>query len=258
MAVATRQELIDYCLRKLGAPMLQINVDEEQLSDRLDEAIEYYREYHSDATTPTYIKYVLTQEDIDNRYIPIPDNITHVDRIFPLRQSNSSTIDGALFDWQYHTFLNDQFLTTGGIAGGGLTGPGNISYYEQTMQHLELIRDRFGKANTIRFNRHVNRLYIDVDWSKFSAGDLVIIDAQSIVDEEVYSDVFNDHYLKLYLTQLIKSQWAQNMSKFQGMTLPGGAQVDAQRMMDEALTEIEKLREEMRLTWEEPVGFLIG
>lgn len=256
MPINSKQQLVDYCLRKLGAPVLQINVDDEQLSDRVDEAIQYWQEYHSDATVPVFVEYTVTSADITNKYIPIPDNIVSIERIFPFYETGTGT-DG-LFDWQYQLFLNDEFLLRGGNTATNVAG--NLAYYSQTMQFVQMMRDMFGtnKSPQITFNRHINRVYIHTNWTNIKEGSKVIFDAQAIVDPEVYTDVYNDHYLKLYLTQLIKLQWAQNMSKFMNMTLPGGAQLDAQRMMDEANADIEKLKEEMRLTWELPVNFYIG
>jgi len=248
MPIQSRQDLIDYCLRKLGAPVIDINVSIEQLSDRIDEAIQYYQEYHSDSVIPLYMKYTVTSTDISNKYITLPENIVTVKRVLP---ANLGGTDG-LFDYEYQLHLNDEYLLRGGVSGS------SISYYYQTQQFLSLINNQFGVKNNIEFNRHMNRLFMHVDWSDIKENNDIIIQCDSIVDADVYTDVFNDHYLKMYLTQLIKLQWAQNMSKFQNMQLPGGVQIDAQRMMDEANEEITKLKEEMRLTWELPVNFYVG
>lgn len=247
MIPATRQELIDYCLRSLGAPVLDINVESTQLEDRIDEAIQFYQEYHSEAIIPTFLKYQIQPIDVTNQYITIPQDMTIVTRVLPFGVSAGAGSN--VFDASFRMDLYDAFSS----AGGGL------SYYVQTKQYIELINSVFSGLERTRFNRHMNRLYIDVDWSKdISENDWLIIDGYKIVDPASYSDVYNDMFLKRYATALIKRQWGQNLSKFEGMVLPGGIQFSGAKLMDDANAEIRQIEEEVQLKFEAPTDFFMG
>jgi hypothetical protein len=250
MAILSRSDLIDYSLRRLGAPVLEINVELEQLEDRVDEAIQYYQEYHSDATVPVFANHELTQLDIDNKFITIPEDIIYIHRVLPLSSSNGSSSE-SLFNAQYQMNANDEYLLRGRVTG-------NTAYYYQTQQHISLVNGIYNNGQPIRFNRHTNRLYVDVDWNALAIGEFIVMEGDSLVDPETYTDIYNDHYLKMYVTALIKHQWGQNMVKFDGMILPGGVTVNSRQMIEDANLEIEKLKEEMRLVWEEPVNFYAG
>lgn len=244
----SRQGLIDYALRKLGYPVIEINVDEDQLEDRVDEALQFYQEYHSDAIYKTYRKHQLTASDISNEYITIPDNIISVQRILPLNDENG-TIN--MFDARYQIHLNDIFdlrqMT------GNLT---NYAMIQSYMATLDMVLNGHEQA---RFNRHLNRLYIDAEWgTDLREGDHVIIDCYSIIDPETYNDVYNDMFLKRYLTALIKQQWGQNLSKFEGMQLPGGVTINAAQIVSDATQEISQIEEEMQLKYEMPPDFYVG
>ena len=242
----SRQELIDYCLRNLGAPVIEINVDEEQVDDRVDEALQFYQEYHSDAIIKHFRKHQVTQDDIDNRYIDLPENLLFMSRILPLESGSDSN----MFSLDYQLHLNDIY---------DLRTPGAILNYTMTEQFLTTLDMTFnGLDQRLRFNRHMNRLYIDTDWDlDFDIGDYIIIEGYSTVKPEEYPDVYNDMFLKRYLTALIKRQWGINMKKFTGMQLPGGVEMNGQQIYDEANDEIREIEEEMQLKYEmPPMGFI--
>jgi hypothetical protein len=251
MAVTSRTELKNYCLRKLGAPVLEINVADDQAEDRIDEALQYYQEYHSDAIQRTYTKYQITSSDVTNGYITIPDALTVVTRILPLIGSTSS---GGMFSANYQLALNDAYL----LRGGNLTG--SVAYYSQTLSYMSLLNQMFnGSDVATRFNRHMNRLYIDVEWGvDIKEDDWIIIDGSTLIDPDTYTDVYNDMLLKRYATALIKLQWGTNLSKFEGMQLPGGVQFSGRQMIDDAKEEIAKIEEEMQLNYEMPPDFFVG
>jgi hypothetical protein len=246
MVPNSRATLAEYCLRNLGAPVLEINVDDDQISDRIDEAIQYYQEFHSDAIQKTFLKHQITQDDIDNQWIPVPDVVTTVQRIYP-----TSTRGGAaMFDIQYQMFLNDMF---------NLGFSGRLAEYYHTKQYLNLMDDILNPMPRTRYVRHGDRLYIDTDWkNRMPVGSYVIVDCYRIVDPDENSSIYNDMYLKRYATALIKRQWGINLKKFEGMQLPGGVSLNGQVIFDEANNEIQKLEEEIRLVWENPVSFFVG
>jgi len=243
----SRQTLIDYCLRTLGEPVLEVNVDEDQLSDRIDEALQFCQEYHSDAIYKVYHKHQITAADISNEYISIPDAITTVQRIFPLNDENSSI---NMFDARYQIHLNDIF---------DLRNAGALSNYYQTQQYMSTIDLLLNGTEQVRFNRHMNRLYIDADWGEdLKENDYVIVDAYRIVDPDTHTDVYNDMFLKRYAVALIKKQWGANLIKFEGMQLPGGVTLNGRQLYDDAVTEIAAVEEQMQLKYEMPPDFFMG
>lgn len=252
MAIASRQDLADYCLRKLGAPVIEINVDDDQLSDRIDEALQFYQEYHSDAIVDSFFKYQITADDVTNQYITLPEELQVVRRVLPL--NNGSSGAAGMFNVNYQLALSDAFLLRGGQF------MGNLSSYAMTQNYISMMNNIFGSRTTsTRFNRHMDRLFIDIDWgSTLSEGEWVIIDGSATVDPETYTDVYNDMFLKRYATSLIKQQWGQNLSKFEGMQLPGGVTISGRQILDEAREEIAKIEEEMQLRYEMPADFFIG
>ena len=244
----SRTTFIDYCLRALGAPVIEINVDEDQIDDRVDEALQFYQEYHSDAMEKVFLKHVVTADDITNGYIPINDLISNVMRVFPVTINSSG---GALFDVQYHMRLDDVY---------NMGYMGSLAEYEMTQQYLallDLILDNGEKH--ISFNRHRNQLRIDMDWSaEVVVGSVIVVECYRVLDPTSYSDVWNDYFLKKYCTALIKLQWGVNLSKFEGMVMPGGVTFNGRQIFDDATAELEKLNEEIRLNWEMPVDFYTG
>jgi hypothetical protein len=246
---ATRQGLIDYCLRALGEPVIEINVDPDQLEDRVDEALQYYQEYHSDAVYRAYLKHQLTQTDLDNEYISISSDITYVTQLFPLR---SGQLTQDFFDIKYQLHLND-------IA-NMQSYMGDLAYYEQMQQYLSLIDLKLNGTPQVHYARKQNRLYIfgEKETDDLVVGDYIVAEVYKIVDPSTHSAIWNDKWLKEYTIALIKRQWATNIKKFEGMQLPGGVTLNGQLMFEEATQEIERLREDIRLSGEFPVDFYVG
>jgi hypothetical protein len=248
--ITSRQQLVDYCLRKLGHPVIEINVDDDQVSDRIDEALQMYQEYNSDSMVLSYVKYEITQDDIDNKYITVPEQLAWITRVVPVDTGSGS---GGMFNAQYQMALNDVYSIRGGLIG-------NLSYYAQSMQHMSLISSFFssGTDATI-FSRHMNRLFLMIDWtSDLKVGDTILIESYTIIDPDTFTDIYNDMFLKKYATALIKLQWGQNMSKFEGMQLPGGVTINSRQMIDDAREEILKLEEDLQLRYELPPDFFMG
>jgi hypothetical protein len=243
---SSRQGLIDYCLRRLGHPVIEINIDEDQVEDRIDDAFQFYREYHYDAVERIYLKYQITSDDMTNRYIPLNDNIVGVDRILPF--SNRSTGIN-IFDVRYQILINDLYslMST------------DLIYYSQVKTQIELINQLLVGVKPVRFNRHMNRLYIDMDWeADVEVGSFIIVECFRILDPDTYTDVYNDRFLKQYATALIKRQWGENMKKFQGVQLPGGVLLNGQQIFDEAIEELTRLEQEMQSRFELPPDMFVG
>jgi len=244
--VTTRQGLKDYCLRRLGAPVIEINVDADQVEDRIDDAFQFYREYHYDAVEMVYLKHQFTTEDITNQYISVPDTVVGVSRILPFSNKSDGT---NIFSIRYQILLNDLYslMST------------NIIYYYQVKQELELINQVLVGTKPIRFNRHMNRLYMDMDWTADAVpGDFIVVECYRILDPETYRDVYNDMFLKRYCTALIKRQWGENLKKFNGVQLPGGVTINADQIYQDALTDITQIESEMQSRFELPVDFMTG
>tara|TARA_B100001057_G_scaffold105893_1_gene103471 strand:+ start:407 stop:1159 length:753 start_codon:yes stop_codon:yes gene_type:complete len=245
----SRSTLIDYCLRALGAPVIEINLDDDQIGDRIDEALQFYQHYHADAIEKVYLKHQITQVDIDNQYIPLNDLVTDVVQLFPLRD-NKNTGD-AMFDVRYQMHLNDVY---------NLGFMGSLVEYEMTQQWLSLLDMVIDNDQKhISFDRHKNQLRIDMNWSdEVKVNDYVIIECYRILNPDTYTDVYNDYFLKKYATALLKMQWGMNLLKFEGMQMPGGVTFNGRQLFDDAREEIQKLEEEVRLNWEQPVDFYTG
>lgn len=244
----SRATLIDYCLRNLGAPVIEINVDEDQIDDRVDEALQFYQHYHADAIEKVFLKHQVTQTDIDNGYIAINDLVTDVLRVLPIRDTYSAN---NLFDIKYQMHLNDMFSL--GYMGSLL----EYSMAQQYLSTLDIVIDSDDKF--ISFDRHRNRLRIDMDWNaEVVVDDYLVVECYRIIDPDTFTDVYNDYYLKKYLTSLLKKQWGTNLLKFEGMQMPGGVTFNGRQLFDDAVAELEKLEEEVRLNWEQPVDFYTG
>jgi len=252
----SRTELKEWCLRKLGKPVIEINVDDDQMEDRIDEALQFYQEYHFDGTEKVYEKYQLTQTDIDNQYIYVPDltspasntAYTGITKIFP----HTGTSIG-MWDIRYQMRLSD--LTTFGTYLGGY----DLLSYEMRMKNLSMIQELLMGKIPVRHNRHGNKLFLDWQWSSDAvAGEYIIIEAFKVIDPEVYLDVYNDMFLKQYVTALFKEQWGLNLSKFEGVQMVGGVTLNGRAILEEARTDIEKLREEMSIKYELPVDMMMA
>ena len=246
---ATRQQLKDYALRRLGDPVIEINVDDSQVEDRLDDALQFFAEYHFDGVQKQFYKHQLTADDITNEYIDmnqVDSSVITVTRIF--EQGNNSV---NMFDVRYQMALNDFY--------GVRTGMGNMAQYDITKRHLALIQQMLDPEKAVRFSRVTNKLLIDTDWSEqFTAGDFVVIEAYSILDPNTYTEIYNDRLLKEYITSLIKRQWGMNLSKFQNITLPGGLSYNGAELYSQGQEEINKIEEEVQLKYELPPDFMVG
>ena len=247
MAITTRQNLIDYCLRRLGAPVTEINVDDDQVSDRIDDAIEFFQEYHFDGVEKVFLKHTITQTDIDNEYIAVADPVISVLRILPI--PNFNAFQTGFFNEEYQLRLQDleNFRAS------------TMIDWAMSQVNFSLVEHLFSVQPTLLFNRKQNKMYLETDWAdKFSVGTILIIEAYRALDPATYTEVYNDMFLKKYATALIKQQWGSNLKKFTGVTLPGGVTLDGQTIFSEALEEITKIEEEMSLKYELPPDGFIG
>ena len=277
---STRQGLIDYCLRKLGAPVLEINVADDQIDDLVDDAIQLFNERHFDGVERMYLKYKLTQEDLDrgqakntdgvgivttsatstsisgygtttnswyetSNFLQVPDSVVGIEKIFKF---DSSTISGGMFSIKYQLFLNDlyQFNSV------------NLLQYAMTKSYLEDIDFLLTTDKQVRFNKRQDRLYLDIDWGVETADDWLVLDCYRALDPTSFTQVYNDIFLKQYLTALMKRQWGQNLIKFKGVKLPGGIELNGREIYDDAEREIESLRSKMSTEYELPPYDFVG
>lgn len=231
--VSSREELKQYCLRELGAPLIKINVADEQLEDRLDEGIEYFREYHSDGVEKMYLKHEVTAEDITNKYLPVSDLVYGITRVIPLSSGRSSS---NIFDVQYQLRLHDLYNLSST----------SLIYYTTAMEHLATLNHVLNGHQLIRFNRFKNKLELDAKWgSSIVEGQYIIIEAYRALDPEEYTRTYSNPWLKKYVTALFKRQWGANLSKFSNMQLPGGVMIDGKSIYREALDEITELEKDL-------------
>ena len=266
-----RQQLVDYCLRKLGAPVIEINVDGSQIEDRLDDALQLFSEYHFDGVERVFLKYQLTQEDIDNGFItmkasntgfadgdrnvpatesgvsetvPLEDLIASVVRVFQLRNTSIG-----MFDIRYQYALNELYTF----------GSFDLQNYAMIQQYLNLISDILTPEKEIEFSRVTNKITFPMTLRQdFQPDDYLILECFRILDPRVYPEIYNDRLLKKYTTALIKRQWGENLSKFEGITMPGGVTFNGKRMIDEAQAEIDKIEETIISEFELPPNFIVG
>jgi len=245
----SRATLIDYCLRRLGDPVIEINVDPDQLEDRVDEALQYYQEFHSDATLRTYLKHLVTSDDVTNEYISLSTDIQFLSKMFKVHGGQMSR---NFFDIKYQLHLND-------IANMH-TYIGDLAYYEQMQQYLSLLDMKLNGHPQVQFSRKQNRLYIFGEFvdQDIQAGDYIVAEVYKIIDPSTHTSVFNDMWLKEYTTALIKQQWGANLIKFEGMQLPGGVMLNGRQLFDDASSDIDRLRESIRLEHEMPADFFMG
>ena len=246
----SRDTLIDYCKRRLGDPVLEINVDEDQIEDRVDEALQYYQEYHSDATVRTYLKHQVTSNDVTNKYIPIASDILYISKVFPLSSSFNSSFN--FFDIKYQMMLND-IADMATFAGG-------LAYYEQMQQYLSLLDMKLNGHPQTQWSRHQDRLHIFGDFNDddIKVGEYVVAEVYTLIDPDTHTSLYNDMWLKEYTPALIKQQWGMNLIKFEGVQLPGGVILNGRQLYDDASTEIENLRQRIREEHEFPADFFVG
>ena len=244
MAVTTREQLKQYALRALGAPVLSINVADEQLEDRLDEAIAYFQLYHYDGIERMYLKHQITQENIDTQTVLVPDFVFGVKRIIPFRQGMQSA---NLFDLQYQLRLNDMYELRNS----------NIVHYSIVQQHMTMLDQVLNGYPQFEFNRLGNRLQLEVSKTKLNVGDYIIVECYRALDPELNNKMYGEPWLKQYVEALFKKMWATNLKKFSGMTLPGGVTIDGQSLYLEATQEIQQLEDELR-DKSAPLNFVMG
>lgn len=317
----TRAEFKEHCLRRLGKPVIQINVTEEQVDDRVTEALDYYRDYHFDATVPQYYKHVVTEANRQGRiyeividaagtgytnsdpvvisgpgtnaaanivtdangaitavtmsdhgrnygaaptvtitsgtgsgaslrpvlggFIPLPENITGVVKVFPVGQGLGSK---DIFSVRYQIALNDLYT---------LTSTSMVPYFS-AFQHIELIQEILVGNQPIRFNRHMDRVYLDMNWDVVANGSYLVLEAYEVLDPETYTDIWSDRWLIQYTTALIKRQWGLHLTKFTGQVTAGGVGFNGERILTDAQQEIDKLEAEMIRTYSIPSQFEVG
>lgn len=247
MAVPTsRAEFKEYCLRKLGKPVIEINVDDDQVDDRIDECLRYYWDYHFDGTEKLYYKHQINANNVIDKYITLPENIIGAVRVFPIADPIVRSDD--LFNIRYQIALNDLY---------SLTSVSMVPYY-MVMEHLALISELLVGQQPIRYNRHKDRLYVDMDWTRVNIGEYLLVEAYEIVDPDEYTEVWSDRWLQNYATAKIKYQWGSNLTKFTGMQLPGGVQFNGEKIFNDAQAEIEKMESEMISSYSLPVSDMIG
>ena len=276
----SRTELVNYCKRQLGAPVLEVNVADEQVDDLVDDALQFFHERHFDGVTQTFLKYKITQADIDrgrgrggnnpigivttsasttidgssvqfdyeenSNYLQVPPSVIGVQKIYHFDGSN--TVTNNMFSVKYQLFLNDIYYW----------GSTEILTYAMVKTYLEDMDFALNTEKMIRFNKRQDRLYLDIDWGSITVNDYIIIDCYRLLDPNDYSRVWNDSFLKRYLTALIKRQWGQNLIKFQGVKLPGGIELNGRQIYDDAEKELENIREVMSNTYELPPLDMIG
>ena len=252
-SITTRVLLQDYCLRRLGHPVIEINVDDEQLSDRIDDALEFFAEYHFDGVEKVFLKHTITQTDIDNEYIamsdpadPVGGPVIGVRRVLPV--PNFNAFQTGFFNEEFQLRLQDLNTFTGS----------SLINWSMSLSNFSMVDYLFTVSATTLFNRKQDKLFLETDWAnKFNVGDILVIECYRILDPTQYIEVYNDLFLKKYCTALIKRQWGENLKKFEGVQLPGGVTLNGKTIYDEAIDEINKIEEEMNLKWElPPDGFI--
>lgn len=229
----SKAQFKEHCLRRLGKPVIEINVDEDQVDDRVDEAFDYYWDFHYDGIEQQYYKWEVTQADKDNRYLTVPDNIVGVVDLFDIGDATSTN---NLFNIRYQIALNDLY---------DLSRYELVPYY-MNFQNIRMIEEILVGKQTFRYNKHANQLHIDMDWSRIDVGNFIIAKAYKVVDPDTYADVYKDRWLLRYASALIKKQWGSNLTKFEGMQLPGGLTFNGAKIYDDAQVEITQLEEEVR------------
>jgi hypothetical protein len=228
----SREEFKEYILRKIGAPVIQINVSEEQVEDRVDEAVSFWRDYHYNGSQLVYLKHQITQQDRDNGYIKLPEQLLGISKIFDLDTSISTGT--GIFNVNYQFVLNNLNDITGY----------SVQNYWMSMSHLEFLQEILVGKPLIRYNKHVNKLFIDVDQSSLAIGNYVVIEAYDIIDPDSYGDVWSDRWLQNYASVLVREQWGLNLTKFTNMQLVGGVSFNGEQILNDARTERQQMEED--------------
>jgi len=277
---SSRQQLIDYCLRRLGAPVLEINVDDDQIDDLVDDTIQYFNERHYDGVERMYLKYKVSQDDLDrgkangtdgvgivtttgtstnisglgtitsnfyetSNFIQVPDSVIGIEKIFKF---DTSSISGGMFSIKYQLFLNDLYYFNSV----------DLLQYAMTKSYLEDIDFLLTTEKQVRFNKRQDRLYLDIDWKAQSKDTFFVIDCYRALDPESFNQIYNDSFVKKYLTSSIKRQWGQNLIKFNGVKLPGGIELNGRQIYEDAERELDDIKQRMASEYELPPLDLIG
>ena len=277
---STRQGLINYCLRQLGAPVLEINVDDDQIDDLVDDTIQYFNERHYDGVERMYLKYKVSQDDIDrgkasgtdgvgivtttgtstnisglgtitsnfyetSNFIQVPDSVIGVEKIFKF---DASSISGGMFSIKYQLFLNDLYYFNSV----------DLLQYSMTKTYLEDIDFLLTTDKQVRFNKRQDRLYLDIDWKSQNKDTFYVIDCHRALDPESFTQIYNDSFVKKYLTAMIKRQWGQNLIKFNGVKLPGGIELNGRQIYEDAMRDLEDIKQRMSMEYELPPFDMIG
>ena len=272
---STRQGLIDYCLRQLGAPVLEINVDEDQIDDLVDDAIQYFNERHFDGVEKMYLKYKITEDDVNRgkgkgtsgvgivtttatdtsgrtynwyeteNYIQVPDSVIGVEKVFKF---DTNSISGSMFSIKYQLFLNDLYYFNSV----------ELLQYSMTKSYLEDIDHLLTTDKQIRFNKRQDRLYLDIDWGSQEADEFIVLECYRALDPASFTQIYNDSWMKQYLTALIKRQWGRNLSKFRGVKLPGGIELNGGEISQQAESELSDIKARMMSEYELPPLDFIG
>jgi hypothetical protein len=244
--IASREQFKEYILRRLGSPVIDINVDNEQIEDRIDDALLKYRDYHFDGMQHVYYPYQLTQTDINNQYVTLPEDFVGVTRIFDINDSYGAM---NLFNVRYQLHLNELFNISSV----------SVTPYVVAMRHIEFLEEVFVGKKPIRYNRNTDKLYIDMNWNDDTvAGQFIMIDGYREVSPEENPDVWDEPWLRQYATQLVKRQWGEHLKLYEGMNLPGGITFNGQKIWDEANEEIQKLEDQVINDYSLPVTDMIG
>lgn len=247
----SRQTLKDFALRKLGSPVIDINVDDSQLEDRLDDALQFYGSFHSDGFERVFLAHEVTSDDVTNKYIDIStidSSVINIIKVFPYSSNVNASVD--YWDVRYQLSLNDFY----GLRGGG----GTISNYVISQQHMAMMQQMLDPEFSFRFTRTKMRLELDTDWTDIGVGDFLMIEGYAVLDPDTYTKIYNDRWMKQYTAATFKRQWGANLSKFTGIQLPGGVEFNGQEIFNQANEEMEKLEETLRETYEEPPQFMVG
>jgi hypothetical protein len=276
---SSRQELIDYCLRKLGAPVLEINLADEQIDDLVDDALQFFQERHFDGVERMYLKYKITEADLNrgranptngvgivtttgaasisgigtatfnfyenSNFIQVPDSVIGIEKVFKF---DTSSISAGMWSIKYQLFLNDLYYFNSV----------ELLQYAMVKTYLEDIDFLLSTDKQIRFNKRQNRLYLDIDWEAKAKDTFIVIDCYRILDPNDFTKVYNDSFIKKYLTALMKRQWGQNLIKFRGVKLPGGIELNGREIYEDAERELESIRQRMSMDYELPPYDFIG
>jgi len=245
--VQSKQTLIDYVMRSLGAPVLKINVDSDQVNDRIDDALERYWQYHADAIQRQFYKHQLTAEEIQNQSVQLPTNILSVLRVLPLDGQDILSINNL----QYVMYITD-IMDIRRFNGEGL------SAYANTMSYLNTIDNLFNYEKVVEFNLHKNILSMECDWSMIEPGQFMLVECYVALDPTQYQSIWGDYWFRRYVTALVKKQWGWNLLKYTGNTLPGGVNINAEEIYREGVQDVKDLEDELEARYELPVDFYLA